>query len=45
MIRPNDRFGRYSDKSKDWDADVLFASVQTLGKAEHLRRFEPDAFD
>jgi superfamily II DNA or RNA helicase/HKD family nuclease/diadenosine tetraphosphate (Ap4A) HIT family hydrolase len=45
VIRPNDRFGRYSDKSKDWDADVLFASVQTLGKAEHLRRFEPDAFD
>jgi len=44
-IRPNDTFGRYSDKAKDRDADVLFASVQTLGKAAHLRRFAPDAFD
>lgn len=44
-IRPKDRFGRYSDKAKDLDADVLFASVQTLGKAAHLRQFKPDAFD
>ena len=44
-VRPNDRFGRYSGEAKDRDADVLFASVQTLGRADHLRHFSPDAFD
>ncbi len=43
--RPMARFGRYSGAQKDLDADVLFASVQTLGKAVHLRQFSPDAFD
>lgn len=43
--RPKARFGRYSGSQKDLDADVLFASIQTLGKASHLRQFSPDAFD
>ncbi len=43
--RPQARFGRYSGAQKDLDADVLFASIQTLGKAAHLRQFSPDAFD
>ena len=43
--RPKARFGRYSGSQKDLDADVLFASIQTLGKAAHLRQFSPDAFD
>ena len=44
-VRPNDKFGRYADTTRDRDADVLFASVQTLGKADHLRHFDPEAFD
>lgn len=43
--RPKARFGRYSGFQKDLDADVLFASIQTLGKVAHLRQFSPDAFD
>lgn len=43
--RPKARFGRYSGSRKDLDADVLFASIQTLGKLAHLRQFSPDAFD
>lgn len=43
-IRPEARFGIYAGQSKD-EADILFASVQTLGKTDHLRRFAPEAFD
>lgn len=43
--RPGARFGRYTGAQKDLDADVLFASVQTLGRTAHLRQFSPDAFD
>lgn len=44
-IRPNSRLGRYNGVDKDVDADVLFASIQTLGRSAHLRHFAPDAFD
>ncbi len=44
-VRPNDRLGRYAGTDRDIEVDVLFASVQTLGRAEHLGRFAPDAFD
>ena len=44
-IRPEARFGRYDGTEKDGSADILFASIQTLGRAGHLRRFAPDAFD
>jgi hypothetical protein len=30
---------------RETDADLLFASVQTLGRIEHLSRFAPTAFD
>lgn len=43
--RPDARFGRYTGAEKDLDADVLFASIQTLGKTKHLRQFSPDTFD
>ena len=43
--RPGAHFGRYTGAQKDLDADVLFASVQTLGRISHLRQFSPDAFD
>ncbi len=44
-LRPNARIGRYADTDRDRDAEVLFASIQTLGRAQHLRTFAPDAFD
>ena len=31
--------------SNDYDADYIFATVQTLSRDEHLLSFEPDAFD
>lgn len=44
-IRQDARFGRYDGTEKDGSADILFASIQTLGREGHLRRFAPDAFD
>lgn len=44
-IRPEARFGRYDGTAREEGAEVLFASVQTLGRPEHLRRFARDAFD
>lgn len=44
-VRPTARIGRLSGDYKETDADLLFASVQTLGKADQIRRFQPDAFD
>jgi len=39
------RVGRYTGARKQIDADLLFASVQTLGQAQHSERFAPDHFD
>jgi superfamily II DNA or RNA helicase len=44
-IRPKARLGRFGGGEKDFDADVLFASVQTLSRAVHLSRFAPTTFD
>lgn len=44
-IRPLARLGRYAGQEKSLGADVLFASVQTLGRIEHLERFAADSFD
>ncbi len=44
-IRPNDKTGFYNGNEQNTDADLLFASVQTLGRATHLERFSPDHFD
>lgn len=44
-IRPRARIGRYTGPEKAPEADLLFASIQTLGRSEHLRRFDPAAFD
>ncbi|MDO6461480.1 DEAD/DEAH box helicase family protein [Granulosicoccaceae sp. 1_MG-2023] len=44
-ILPNKRVGRYTGKQKDDECDLLFASVQTLGRAPHLERFGRDYFD
>lgn len=44
-IRPTDRLGRYSGTQKDSSAPVLFASIQTLSRVAHLRKFDPEEFD
>jgi superfamily II DNA or RNA helicase/diadenosine tetraphosphate (Ap4A) HIT family hydrolase len=44
-IRPNATLGHYTGSSKDPGADVVFASIQTIGKAGHLARFDARAFD
>jgi HKD family nuclease/diadenosine tetraphosphate (Ap4A) HIT family hydrolase len=44
-IRPEARLGHYTGDTKDPNADVVFASIQTLSRQEHLERFSPDAFD
>jgi superfamily II DNA or RNA helicase/HKD family nuclease len=44
-VRPSARLGRYSGEEKDAEADIVFASVQTLARNAHLTRFEPTAFD
>jgi len=44
-IRPESRFGFYAADEKARDAEVLFASVQSLGRSNDLRHFAPDAFD
>jgi superfamily II DNA or RNA helicase/HKD family nuclease/SOS-response transcriptional repressor LexA len=44
-IRPRARVGYYMGRSRDAEVDVLCASVQTLGRAEHLDRFAPQHFD
>ncbi|MCY3006965.1 MAG: DEAD/DEAH box helicase family protein [Planctomycetota bacterium] len=47
-IRPESNCGRYQATHSDAQLDrieLLFASIQTLGRVEHLKRFAPDAFD
>jgi len=44
-IMPSARFGRLAAERREVDADVLFASVQTLGRTNHLSTFREDHFD
>lgn len=44
-IRPAAKLGKYNGEEKAPEADVLFASIQTLNKTKHLRRFGPRDFD
>lgn len=37
--------GYYSGKIKNYEADCIFASVQTLGRPEHLAKFSKRHFD
>ena len=43
-IRPMSRLGLYHGDEKDGEADVLFASIATLGKSGHLSRFARNRF-
>jgi superfamily II DNA or RNA helicase/diadenosine tetraphosphate (Ap4A) HIT family hydrolase len=44
-IRPGATFGYYTGEQKHLGVDVLFASIQTLGRERHLTRFDPREFD
>ncbi|MGE0487572.1 MAG: DUF3427 domain-containing protein [Vulcanimicrobiota bacterium] len=44
-IRPRARLGLYTGQEKVPEAEVLFASIQTLGKVSHHRLFDRKAFD
>lgn len=44
VIRPDAALGKYTGTEKTGDADIVFASVQTLARGSHLSRFEADAF-
>ena len=45
QIRPGANLGYYKGGQYDHDADVLFASVQTLGRKNHLAKFDSGRFD
>ena len=45
QIRPEARLGKFDGNNKDIQADVLFASIQTLSNPRHLERFTPTEFD
>ena len=44
-IRPTATLGRYTGKEKSPDAEILFASIQTLGRMHHLKQFDRTRFD
>ena len=44
-VRPNASIGRMIGPQKDSSADLVFASVQTLGRVEHLKMFGATYFD
>ena len=44
-IRPDARTGFYNGKKRNKECDMLFASVQTLGRQHHLQGFDPEHFD
>ncbi|MER9450163.1 DUF3427 domain-containing protein [Mesorhizobium sp. M0254] len=44
-VRPTARIGRLAAEIRDTDADLVFASVQTLSRVKHLSQFASDDFD
>lgn len=44
-IMPERQFGIYNGKSKESNADAIFASIYTLSLKRHLEIFKPDEFD
>ena len=44
-MRPEAHLGFYTGGERTETADILFASVQTLSRVQHLHRFAPDHFD
>src|SRR6185295_4825822 len=44
-IRPSAHLGHYTGQMREPNADVVFASIQTLGRQAHLEVFDRAAFD
>lgn len=44
-IRTNDKTGFFTGTRKDEHADIYFATIQTLSRAENLLFFKPDFFE
>lgn len=44
-LRPKATLGRYDGQNGEDTADIVFASIQTLGRSRHLERFRPETFD
>jgi len=44
-IQPDAKVGRYTGEIKQTEVDFLFASIQTMGKAGHLLKFDAGYFD
>lgn len=44
-VRPEDTVGLFNGNAKQPDANLLFASIQTLSAGDNLEQFAPDAFD
>lgn len=44
-VRPSAKFGKYNGIEKAPNSDILFASIQTLGRLPHLRNFSENEFD
>ena len=44
-VRPNASIGRFAASERAIEAELLFASVQTLSRTQHLSGFEPTTFD
>ena len=44
-IMPNKSCGLYQGSNKDTESDFIFASIQTLGRVENLKQFNPEHFD
>ncbi|MFA6252392.1 MAG: DEAD/DEAH box helicase [Candidatus Paceibacterota bacterium] len=40
-----DEMGFYTGKQKDKDKNILFASIQTMGRNKHIQNFPKDYFD
>lgn len=44
-IMPEKQYGIYNGKTKESQADAIFASIYTLSMKKHLEQFQPDEFD
>jgi len=44
-VMPDKSTGLYNGTAKEGEAELVFASIYTLGTKRHRERFEPDAFD
>jgi len=45
QMYPEARTGYYTGQKQEPEAEILFASIQTLGRSEHLQKFAKDCFD